>query len=125
MAIQAGAFLALLKRNPTPPQRFQRHRSQFHFSANCTFDFVQNSHQRELGANSSSASRIRSDVWPSQRGGWRNAFFAEPFSAAVAALIIFVVSVPTTTLVPISTVMGRSVFSRSVRQGMPRAVVSS
>ena len=60
-----------------------------------------------------------------QRGGWRVALFAEPFNAAAASAMIFVVSVPTTTFVPISTVIGRSVFSRNVRQGMPSAVVSS
>ena len=65
---------------------------------------------------------MRSDVLPSQRGGWRVTLFAEPFNAAVASAMIFVVLVPTTTLVPISTVIGRSVFSRNVRQGMPSAV---
>ena len=35
------------------------------------------------------------------------------------------VSLPTTVLVPCSAVIGRSVFSRKVMQGTPRAVVSS
>ncbi len=39
--------------------------------------------------------------------------------------MIRIVSVPTMTLVPSVTVTGRSVFSRKVRQGTPRAVVSS
>ena len=43
----------------------------------------------------------------------------------MASLTIRSRRVPTTTFVPMCTVMGRSVFSRSVRHGIPRTVVSS
>src|SRR6185369_5513277 len=119
--VEPRAFLPLLKRNTAPSQGFARCSREFYFTTKRAFDFVQNWHQRAC----SSASRMRSDVWPSQNGGCSRGFLAVPFSVAFAAAMIFAVSVPTMTFVPISTVIGRSVFSRSVRQGMPSAVVSS
>src|ERR1041385_5243558 len=116
------AFLALVQRDDSATPRLTRCGRELDVAAKSTFDFVENSHQQEC---STSVSRMRSEVWPSQSGGEARAFFAEPFRVALAAATIFAVSVPTTMFVPISTVIGRSVFSRSVRHGMPRAVVSS
>src|SRR2546429_1188314 len=76
------------------------------------------------GTSFNRMSTMRFAVWPSQRGGMRPAL---PFPASVsrAAATILPGSVPTSRFVPWEMVMGRSVFSRSVRQGTPRAVVSS
>ena len=46
-------------------------------------------------------------------------------SARFAAAMILFVSVPAIVFVPISTVIGRSVFSRNVMHGIPSTVVSS
>src|ERR1700687_615796 len=67
---------------------------------------------------------IRSPECPSHKGGMRPVFHC-PLTAVFSSARSRVISRPTITLVPIVTVIGRSVFSRSVMQGMPRYVVSS
>lgn len=65
---------------------------------------------------------MRSPARPSHSGG------ASPparLGASKAPFSIASGSVPTSRLVPIVIVMGRSVFSRSVKHGIPRTVVSS
>jgi len=70
--------------------------------------------------HSISASRIRSAVRPSQNSGMRALESGKGLSnARVAAATILFVSVPAIVFVPISTVIGRSVFSRSVMHGIP------
>src|SRR5262249_2063370 len=71
-----------------------------------------------------SAAATRSAACPSQSSGTRPGL-ARPARTSVAAATALAGSVPTSWLVPTSTVTGRSVFSRSVRQGTPSAVVSS
>src|SRR6185369_14195547 len=74
-----SALFSLLLQGSTTTPGFARGGREFYFPTKRTFDFVQNWHQREC---STSASRIRSEVWPSQSGGRARAFFADPFSVA-------------------------------------------
>src|SRR5205807_9949641 len=70
------------------------------------------------------ASRMRSAVRPSQSGGMRRVDLLCGLSnAPFAAVMILVVSVPAIVFVPMSTVIGRSVFSRSVIHGTDRKSV--
>src|SRR6188474_9842 len=83
-------------------------------------------HPPATAGGSDKASTIRSAVYPSQYSGMRSFDLSGGLSSArFAAVTIFVVSVPAIVFVPISTVIGRSVFSLSVMQGMPNTVVSS
>ena len=69
-------------------------------------------------------SAILSAVLPSHSSGILPAL--PPFSSiSFAASMITWGSFPTIVFVPSVTVIGRSVFSLSVRQGIPNAVVSS
>src|SRR6267142_6619713 len=69
-------------------------------------------------------STSRSAAGPSQNGGVLPLLPSPRRTCSVAAAILegFV---PTSTFVPWEIVIGRSVFSRRVKQGTPRAVVSS
>ena len=58
---------------------------------------------------------------PERRSSGRRGLVLDPLPSAVNRPG----SVPTMTFVPLVTVMGRSVFSLRVMQGMPRMVVSS
>src|SRR5690606_3365176 len=75
-----------------------------------------------LASSGASVSTIRSAALPSQTCG-RRPVLPCPASTASAAATILAGSTPTIVFVPSSTVTGRSVFSRSVTQGMPSAVV--
>src|SRR5439155_516128 len=81
-------------------------------------------HHLRSPPNFSSTSATRSAARPSHSSGMRPGR-PRPASTSRAAETARAGSVPTSWFVPISTVTGRSVFSRSVRQGTPSAVVSS
>src|SRR5882672_11377161 len=74
---------------------------------------------------SDNAVTIRSAARPSHNSGARAEGECPSAMIASAAATMRSGSSPTSWFVPCSTVIGRSVFSRSVRQGTPRAVVSS
>src|SRR5260370_19341705 len=76
------------------------------------------------GTSFNKISTMRLAAWPSHRGGMRPAL---PLPARVsrAAATILRASVPTSRFVPWELAVGRSVLSRRVRQGMPKAVGSS
>src|SRR5207302_10313624 len=84
-------------------------------------------HHLDAAVHASSRPRsatMRSAALPSHRGG-RRARLLRPSSILNASSFTFSGSVPATMLVPSSTVIGRSVFSRTVMHGTPSAVVSS
>ena len=62
---------------------------------------------------------MRSAACPSQKGGMRPDL-PYPASICLAAAMILAGSVPMSWFVPSEMVMGRSVFSQSVRQGTPK-----
>ena len=67
---------------------------------------------------------MRSAAWPSHRCGTRPRL-ARPVRISLAARRMPFGLMPPRPFVPSLTVIGRSVLSRTVRQGMPKAVVSS
>src|SRR5678810_1106517 len=64
---------------------------------------------------------MRSAVWPSHSAGTGCRSPGLAASAAFASRLMTSGSVPTSLFVPCSTVIGRSVLWRSVREGMPLA----
>ena len=73
----------------------------------------------------SSTSAIRTLALPSHNSGTRTLAGRTSYRISRTPVRILSESVPTNRLVPDSIVTGRSVFSRKVKQGTPRTVVSS
>src|SRR5207245_6815524 len=87
-------------------------------------DGTQADHEFDLGPRSTRTLTIRRAACPSHNGG-APLGRGGSFNVRSASSTIRFGSVPITRLVPQVTVAGRSVLSRSVKQGTPRIVVSS
>ena len=71
LVIQCCAFAAGLCGDAATADRFARGSRQFYFPAKRTLYFFENGHRAvRVAETSSSASRMRSEVCPSQSGGW-------------------------------------------------------